>query len=139
MPGVVVKRRAGFTLVELMGTCFLLGILFSMTIPAFVIIARERRSTQQRQMALQHATNLLEQSAARAWADLVPGDQTISAASPDLLAVLPGMEQYLTVKPFPDEPAGRQVTATVRWQNHTGRMDSSVQLSAWVFQTKEAR
>ena len=136
--GAAGSRRRGFTLVELIGTCLLLGILFSMTIPMFVIIARERRSTQQRQLALQHAANLLELSAARPWAELIPGDQSIPAPGPELLAVLPGMEQRLTVKQHTGEPISRQVIATVRWQNHSGHMNSSLDLSAWVYPTKEA-
>ena len=56
------NRLQGFTLVELIGTSLLMGMLFSIMIPMFVVVARERRSTQQRQSALQHATNLVERA-----------------------------------------------------------------------------
>ena len=46
----VARSRRGFTLVEMIGTCFVLGILFSITVPMFMVVARERRSTEQRQL-----------------------------------------------------------------------------------------
>ena len=128
----------GFTLVELIGTSLLLGILFSMTIPMLVIVAHERRSTQQRQFALQHLANLLEQSVTRDWNELIPGDLPIPIADPDLLVVLPGLEEHLTVKQIDLEPVSRQVIASIKWQNHSGQMNSNLELSAWVYPMKEA-
>ena len=43
--------------------------------------------------------------------------------------VLPGLEQHLTVKQIEGEPSSRQVIAAVRWQNHSGRMNSQLEMS----------
>lgn len=130
--------RRGFTMVELLGTCLLLGILFATTIPMFLIIGRERRSSEQRQFALQHATNLLEQASVRSWEDLVPGELKLPDADTDLKSVLPGLERTLLVKQIEGDLPSRQIVASVRWQNHTGSLNPPVQISAWVYPVNEA-
>ena len=130
--------RGGFTIIEMIGTCALLGVLFAITVPMFTLIAQERRSTEQRQFALQHATNLLEQATTRSWADLVPGELTVPDADADLTAVLPGLERSLLVKQIDGEPESRQIVASVRWLGRPGQSVSPIQISAWVYPTKEA-
>ena len=132
-----IERRDGFTIVEMIGTCILLGVLFSITVPMFVIIARERRSTEQRQFALQHAANLLEHPTTRRWSELEPGSLKLPEATADLQAVLPGMERTLIVRQIDGEIPSRQIVASIRWQGSAGQMVSPIQLSTWVFPTKE--
>jgi type II secretory pathway pseudopilin PulG len=127
--------RSAFTFLELIGTCLLLGVLFSITVPMLLIVARERRSTEQRQLALQHAANLLERATQRGWSDLPPGDLAVPAADADLQIVLPGLERSLKVKQLEGERESRQITATLRWQTRAGPMASPLTLSAWVYPT----
>ena len=130
-------KRAGFTIVEMIGSCVILGILFSITVPMFLVIARERRTTEQRQFALQHAANLLEQASAHQWSELEPGPLTMADADKDLESVLPGLDRTLVVKQNEGEPPSRQIVASVRWKNHTGQLVPPLQLSAWVYPTDE--
>ena len=131
------SHRRGFTLVEMIGTCLLLGVLFAITVPMLVLVARERHSTEQRQFALQHAANLLEQSAMRDWAELDSGELSLSDADSDLQAMLPGLERSLVVTPGENDLESRQITATVRWRNRAGDLVAPLRLSAWVYPTKE--
>ena len=130
-------KRGGFTILEMIGTCLLLGILFSMTIPMMLLVARERRSAEQRQFALQHATNLLEAARTRDWSDLEPGELTVPDPDRDLQAVLPGLQQTLVVKQLAGEIDSRQIIASIRWQNRAGELVSPLRLIAWVHSTKE--
>ncbi len=130
-------RARGFTIVEMIGTCLLLGILFSITVPMLLVVARERRSTEQRQFAMQHATNLLEHAMTRDWSDLEPGELSLPAADVVLQTVLPGLERTLVVKPLEGEPESRQITASIRWQDRTGELVSPLRLCAWVYPLKE--
>lgn len=122
---------------EMIGTCVLLGILMSMTVPIFAIIARERRATEQRQFALQTATNLLEFASGRSWSELTPGELAVPAASSDTQTVLPGFEQSLVVQQFEGPEESRQITAVVRWKDHSDQFVTPVQLSSWVYPMKE--
>ena len=130
-------QRGGFTILEMIGTCLLLGILFSMTIPMMLLVARERHSAGQRQFALQQATNLLEGATKRNWADLEPGELSVPDPDQDLKAVLPGLQQTLVVKQLEGEIEARQIIASIRWQNRAGELVSPLRLSAWVYSMKE--
>ncbi len=131
------QLRGGFTIIEMIGTCLLLGILFSMTLPMLLVVARERRSAEQRQFALQHAANLLEEAVQRDWSDLQPGELKVPDPDNDLRAVLPGLQQTLVVKQLADEFESRQIIALIRWQNRAGELVSPLRLSAWVHSMKE--
>jgi prepilin-type N-terminal cleavage/methylation domain-containing protein len=127
----------GFTIVEMLATCLLLGILFSMTIPMLLLVARERHSTEQRQFALQHVANLLEQATTQKWADLKPGELPLPEPDADLQLLLPGLERSLVVKASDDDTDSRQLSASIRWQNKAGDFVSPIRLSTWVQATKE--
>lgn len=131
-------RRPGFTLVELIGACLLLGILFSMTIPMFVVISRQRHATEQRQFALQHAANLVERASEKPWAELAPRELAVPKADLDLLTVLPGLERQIVVTSIDGDLPSRQITASVRWQGQAGRLNPPVQVSGWVYPKSEA-
>ena len=102
-----------------------------------LLVARERRSAEQRQFALQHATNLLEAARTRDWSDLEPGELTVPDPDRDLQAVLPGLQQTLVVKQLAGEIDSRQIIASIRWQNRAGELVSPLRLIAWVHSTKE--
>jgi type II secretory pathway pseudopilin PulG len=131
------RNRGGFTIVELIGTCLLLGILFSMTVPMLLVVARERRSAEQRQFALQQAANLLEGAVKRNWSDLEPGELIVPDPDTDLQAVLPGLQPTLTVKQLDGEFDTRQIIASIRWQNRACELVNPLQLSAWVHSMRE--
>ncbi len=137
--GIRRLRRSGFTLVELISTCVLLGVVFSVSIPLLVTVARERLSAEQRQFALQHATNLLERAVVKDWSELPPGEQTLTDAPPDVLAMLPGLERQLTVTERADGPPSKQLTVSIRWQGKAGRAVAPLALSAWVYPVQEGQ
>ena len=129
--------RHGFSLIEMIGTCLLLGILFSITVPMLLVVARERRATEQRQCALQHATNLLERTTSQSWTDLEPGEVSLEPADTDLQTILPGLERSIIVKQVEGELVSRQIVASIRWQNRAGQIVAPLQLSAWVYPPRE--
>ena len=132
------SSRSGFTIVEMIGTCLLLGILLSMTVPMLLLVAHERRSTEQRQFALQHAANLLENASARGWSALPAGSLTLPDADSELQGILPGLERSLVVVEHHEgEVHSRQVTASIRWQSRSGNLVAPLRLSTWVHPTKE--
>ena len=131
--------RHGFTIVEMIGTCVVLGALFSLVVPMLLVVARERRSTEQRQFAMQHAANLLETSTMRPWSDLEPGELTLPEIDADLKSVLPGLERSLIVRNVEGELPTRQITASIRWQGVSGQIVSPVRISAWVFPRSEGQ
>ena len=127
------RLRCGFTLIEMIGTCVLLGVVISMTVPMTLLVARERRSTEQRQVAMQHAMNLLEAAMSKTWSELPPGSLDCPTMDQDLTKLLPGFEQSLVVRSLHEQPESRQITASIRWKNHAGQLVSPIRLSTWIF------
>ena len=102
-----------------------------------LVVARERRGTEQRQFALQHAANLLEDAVVRDVSELKPGELAIPDADADLVGLLPGLERTLVVLQNDGEPVTRQITASIRWRNRAGELVAPLKLSAWVHPVKE--
>jgi len=131
--------RHGFTLIELISTCILLGVVFSVSIPLLTVVAHERRSAEQRQFALQHAANLLEHTTTKSWTQLPVGEQTLTAAPTDVQMLLPGLERQVEVKELSEEPRSKQVAVSIRWKSRTGQLVAPVRLSAWVYPIEEGQ
>ncbi len=127
------RARHGFTLVELIATCILLGVVFSVSIPLLTVVARQRRIAEQRQFAIQHASNLLEHTTSRGWKKLAAGPQELTDAPDDLASLLPGLERRVEVKELSEEPRCKLVSVTIAWQSHIGQPVVPLQFSAWVY------
>lgn len=131
--------RCGFTLIELIATCILLGVVFSVSIPLLTVVAQERRSAEQRQFALQYATNLLERTMTNGWSQLPVGEQTLTAAPTDVQTLLPGLERQVEVKELLETPRSKQVVVSIRWKSRSGQLVAPVRLSAWVYAIGEGQ
>lgn len=130
--------RRGFTIVELISTLILLGVVFAVSISLLSAVGRERRSTEQRQYALQHVANLLEHATAQGWSKLQEGPQELGPASADLQALLPELDQQLVVAKATDANAKRLI-ASIRWKNRHGQFVSPIQLTTWVYPIEESQ
>ena len=128
-----VPHRRGFTLVELTSAMILLGVVFTVSISILAAVARERRSAEQRQFALQHATNLLERITGIGWSKLSPGTQKTDPLPAELQALLPNFEQHVEVTTLPEELNSKLVSVSVSWKNREGQVIAPVHLSAWVY------
>lgn len=135
----VANTRRGFTLIELIATCILLGVVFSVSIPLLTVVAHERRSAEQRQFALQHATNLLERATTKSWSELKVGNQELTAAPTDVQTLLPGLERRVEVKELSETPRSKQVEVSVRWKSRSGELVAPLRLSAWVYPNGEGQ
>lgn len=136
---IPVSERKGFTLTEMAGTCLLMVLVFTTTIPMLQVVAHERRSTEQRQFALQHAANLLERTTQQEWSKLTPGAVALQDAEEELRLILPGLEQQVSVHEVAGEAQARQIVASVRWKNKTGEYVQPLKLSTWRYQIDEVR
>lgn len=137
-PRHTVRGRRAFTIVELIGTVILLGVVFTCSISVLIAVARERKSTEQRQHALQYANNVLEHATTLPLDGLTSGRQEIPAASSELLVMLPELDQTLELSE-PAADGGRQFAVSIRWKNQQGRLVAPVQLVTWVYPRGEVQ
>lgn len=129
-------RRRAFTLLELIVTCLLLGILFTVMVPLLATTARQRQASDRRLAAMSHAANLLERWTSRDYADLA-GATTQTVPLPEEVAhLLPRGAAEVAVTDESQGPPARRIAVTVRWQDRHGPA-RPVRLTGWVFRTRE--
>jgi hypothetical protein len=117
----------------LVAALVLLGVAFSLSVSMLASVALERRSAEQQQVALQHAANLLERTAARSWADLPAGRLALADPPANLTSVLPELEQRVEVTETKQDHEAKRVTVTLSWRNRAGQIVSPVQLTTWIY------
>ncbi len=132
------SRRSAFSLVELIAALILLGVVFTVSISMLATAARQRRGTEQRQFAIQHAANLLERTMTRTWSELPAGPQTLEPPPTDVQAILPGLDCRVDVQELRPEVVSKLVTVTVRWKDLSGHELAPVHLSAWMYPLEAA-
>lgn len=127
------QARRGITIVELVAALVLLGVAYSLTVSMLASVALQRRSAEQQQVALQHAANLLERTAARSWADLPTGRLSTPDPPANLTAVLPELDQRVEVTETKQDENAKRVTVTLSWRNRAGQIVAPVQLTTWIY------
>lgn len=133
LPPRVRLARRGFTLFELIIAGLLLGAVVVAAVPTVGWIARERRESERRQLALLAAENILERLSAIPWADLTP-DRAAGVALPeDLQRQLPAPELRVAVAGETDGSLGKRLSVEICWHERPGKYPAPVRLTAWVY------
>ena len=109
------------------------------SIPLLTVVAQERRATEQRQFALQHATNLLERTMTNGWSQLPVGEQSLTTAPTDVQTLLPGLERQIAVQELSGTPRSKQVVVSIRWKSRSGQLVAPIRLSAWIYESGEGQ
>ena len=122
--------RRGFLLMEVIVAAAVFGALLTVCLQLVSAAAAQRRAAQQRAAALTELGNVMERLATRPWPEL-----TAAAAAeklpPDLAARLPGAVLHVAVATPAAEPAARQVTATLSWEDRNGKPVAPLRLTTW--------
>lgn len=123
--------RPGTTLIEVIASMILLGIVFAGSIPAVVWVVRTQRALERRQAALLHAANLLDELTSRPWNRLDEG-VPVEELDRGIVADFPALR--LTARVTPEtEPRARRVTVEIAWEEAPGRPTRPVKLHGWAF------
>jgi hypothetical protein len=121
-------------LLEMAVAAALVGALLVVCLQLLSAAVAQRRAADQRQFALVELGNVMEQVAARPWAEL-----TTAALSREQLLVpaadgplqLPGAELKIEVSTPAGEPNAKRITAALRWQDRTGQLVKPRTLTTW--------
>ena len=135
------RRRGGFTVIEVAAAVLLLVVAMSLTAQLLGVIAHERRAVGRREVAAREAANLMERLSARPWerltADAVKDVQLTEPAS----GALPGAELTVGVDEADAAPGvpGKRLSIRLRWRNRAGEFDAPVRLTTWVYRHERGR
>jgi hypothetical protein len=130
------ERRRGMTLMELAVAGTLLGTLLVVCLQLLQATAAQRRTADQRQLALFELGNVLERLSARPWAELTPKSVAGEKPSAWLGNRLPGAELKIEVTTPASEPSAKRIVVSLRWQQRGGRYLPPVKITTWRFARK---
>lgn len=126
-------HRRGFTVVEMLVTCGVLGTLVTLTAQILGAVALERRNVDSRACALLEASNILERMSLEDWDALTEPRLAERRLSADVAPRLPGGELKIELATSDDSPAAKQVAVTIRWRGAGGEFVRPVRLASWYF------
>ena len=109
----------------------IVGALLVVCLQLLSAAAAQRRAADQRQCALLELGNVMEQVAARPWAELTTAALSQEKPSPSANSQLPGAELKIEVFALADQPNAKRITAALRWQDRSGRLLVPVTLTTW--------
>lgn len=123
----MMRRRQGFSMVEVMGTLALLMAAMAATMPLFVRHGRLLAESRRERIAIEELANQAERLAAVAPADL-EAHLAALAASPLARERLPGARLTATRG---DSPLGERVVLALAW-DAAGRREHPLTLAVWL-------
>ena len=127
------RFRGGATLIEVTVALVVLAAAMLALAQMVTLVARQRRLTEARRMALQEVANQAERIAVLPWDDAAPDKLTAWEPSTELLAGIPAAQCAIEVTDEPGPPAARRVRLEVRWNDAAGQPVAPAELTLWKF------
>jgi hypothetical protein len=118
-------------MIELAVAGALVGTLMTVCLQLLAGTFAQRRAADQRQCALLELGNVMEQIAARPWAELTTVSLSKEKLYPSAAAQLPGAELKIEVFTSADQPGAKRITASLRWQDRSSRLVAPLTLTTW--------
>jgi prepilin-type N-terminal cleavage/methylation domain-containing protein len=133
------KKRSGFTLLEILVSCLLLAVLLTIGLQLAAAVAAQRKAAALRETALQEAANVMERLCSQRWEDLTAEAARRQWLSDEAARSLPGAAARVEIEPADDEPAAKRIGVEVRWEPASGKPSERVRLVAWKYRGAEHR
>ena len=125
-------RRRAFTVFEMTIAVILLAAVMGVTVQTLGWVARERRASEAREVAVREVANLMERLAARPWDRLSPDSVKGVTLSETGRRALPGAELAVAVDDKGASDGAKRVALTLRWRDRAGEWVAPVRLTTWV-------
>ena len=129
--------RRGMTISELMVALFIMTTAMVAIVQLLAAAAGQRRTIEQRRVALAEVANEAERAALISWDDSAPDKLTTWQPSAELKATLPQATCTAEVTEEAGTPAARRIRLSVAWPNAVGQMGDPVAVSLWKFQEEK--
>ena len=118
-------------MVEMVVAGAVVGALLVVCLQLLSAAVAQRRAADQRQCALVELGNVMEQIAARPWAELTTAALSQEKLSPSAERQLPGAELKIEVFASAGEPNAKRITAALRWRDRSGQLLAPATLTTW--------
>ena len=125
------KRRRGYSIIELLVAAGLLATLLTVCAQLSGTASAEQRALRQRQAATNEVANVLERLSIRPWNELTDkalGELPLSAAARQSLPE--GRLEVHVVQPA-GQAGAKRISVQIHWPGRDGRPEQTVRLTAW--------
>jgi hypothetical protein len=124
-------------MLELMaGAAILVGLL-AVSLQFFHATALHRRTTRQREVAIEELANVMERLAAIRWQDLTTEKARQVQLSDVASRSLPGAALTIEVsQPAADKPLAKRIAVALAWEDQSRRLGRPMRLSAWRYRNE---
>jgi type II secretory pathway pseudopilin PulG len=125
--------RPGMTLLETTVALLVVSAVIAAIVQLVSVTANQRRTLEERRLALQEVANQAERIALLSWEQTDPEKLTLWQPSADLLAAAPQAKCLITVSSEPGSPDGRHIRLSI---TENSAADAPIELAAvtlWKF------
>jgi hypothetical protein len=131
--------RRGMTVLELVVAGSLLAALLVVCLQMLSATSQQRRTVDQRQLAILEVENEMERLVARPWAELTPQAVVPPQLPPAVRSRLPGAEWSIEAVPSPADPLAKRITVSLRWQDYAGQFMKPVKIVTWRWKERDEK
>jgi type II secretory pathway pseudopilin PulG len=128
-----IHARRAMTLFELTIALFIMTTVMAAIVQLVAVTAGQRRTLNQRRLALLEVANQAERIALSDWDDTSAGKLATWRPSDELTAALPQARCTVAVSDEAGPPAARRIRLTVTWTNSVGQELDPASLTIWKF------
>src|SRR5438552_759514 len=125
--------RRGMTIAELMVALLIMTTAMVAIVQLLAVTGGQRRTIEQRRIALQEVANQAERVALLLWDETEPDKLTTWQASADLTAALPQASCTAEVNEEAGPPKLRRIRLFVTWPDAAGQGREPVAVTIWKF------
>jgi Tfp pilus assembly protein PilV len=129
--------RRGMTIAELMVALFIMTTAMVAIVQLLAAAGSQRRTVEQRRIALAEVANAAERVAILSWDEVAPEKLTTWQPSAELTAALPQATCTAEVTEQAGLPAARRIRLSVNWPNASGQMREPIAVSLWRFNEEQ--
>lgn len=127
------RSRRGMTIAELMVALFIMTTAMVAIVQLLAVAGGQRRTIEQRRIALQEVANEAERVALLSWNETTPEKFNTWDSSADLKAAVPNAVCSAEVSEEAGSPKSRRIRLAVTWPDAAGQMREPVAVTLWKF------
>lgn len=126
-------------MIEMVAAGAILVALLAVSMQFLHATAVHRRTTRQREVAIQETANLMERLAAIPWQDLTVEKARQVQLSDIAGRTLPGAKLTIDVGQPAEEPSAKRIAVALAWEDESRRLGRPVRLTAWRYRGTRGR
>jgi len=130
--------RTGFTLVELIVTMILLGVVMTTVVPLLGWVYVQRRAADARLFAVQETANILERFTIRDWGEITQEAAEKIELSDQTAQWLKEPSLKVTVQEMDSELPSRRITVELSWNNRAGDRVTPARVTSFVYRKSKS-